>query len=155
MHNIDKPKLNKQAVNSGLNKSNFKDHLVHEAALSCNNIRDKNFDYSKATQLSCEAMNELNVSNGLETMLAAQMLSIHQLQQKTMAYAQCAGHIKIEKFYINSSIKLANCFVNQANLLAKLQGVAGQKIIMERVDVHQGGQAIVGNIHRGLGDKEN
>src|SRR3990167_10436469 len=151
MHNIDKPKLNKRAVNSGLNKRNFKDHLVHEAALSCNNIRDKSFDW----QLSCEAMDELNVSNGLQTMLAAQMLSIHQLQQKTMAYAQCAGHIKIEKFYINSSIKLANCFANQANLLAKLQGVAGQKIIVERVDVHPGGQDIVGNVHRGLGDKEN
>ena len=44
--------------------------------------------------------------------------------------------------------------MQQANTLAKLQGVGGQKIIIERVDVHQGGQAIVGNIQGGMGGKD-
>lgn len=43
--------------------------------------------------------------------------------------------------------------LQQATLLAKLQGGIGQKIIVEHVDVHQGGQAIVGNIQGGLGNK--
>ena len=87
-------------------------------------------------------------------MIAAQMLSIHKLQQKTMCYAQNINNFKLEKYYINSGVKLANCFVQQANLLAKLQGIGGQKIIIERVEVHQGGQAIVGSIHRGVDNKE-
>ncbi|KTD31197.1 hypothetical protein Lmor_2804 [Legionella moravica] len=54
----------------------------------------------------------------------------------------------------NAIVKLANCFVQQTNILAKLQGVGGQKIIVERVDVHQGGQAIVGNIQGSMGGKD-
>lgn len=47
----------------------------------------------------------------------------------------------------NSAVKLANCFTQQAALLAKLQGVGGQKIVVEHVEVHQCGQAVVGNIN--------
>jgi hypothetical protein len=41
-----------------------------------------------------------------------------------------------------------------SNALAKLQGVGGQKIVVERVDVHQGGQAVVGNIQGGKGGND-
>ncbi len=48
---------------------------------------------------------------------------------------------------------LTNCFTQQVGVLAKLQGIAGQKIVVEHVDVHSGGQAIVGNIHgTGVGE---
>ena len=87
-------------------------------------------------------------------MLAAQMLSIHHLQQRSMTYANACEGMKLQQYYTNAAIKLSNCFVQQANMLAKLQGVGGQKIIVERVDVHQGGQAIVGNIQGGMGNKE-
>jgi hypothetical protein len=50
---------------------------------------------------------------------------------------------------MNTAIKLSNTFVQQAALLAKLQGGGAQKIVVERVDVHQGGQAIVGSIQGG------
>ncbi|EHL30006.1 hypothetical protein [Legionella drancourtii] len=132
----------------------FKQILIHENALANNSYKDENFNLNEAEQFTHEAIGELNANNGMQSMLAAQMLSIHKLQQKTMCYAQNINNIKLEKQYINSAIKLSNCFVQQANLLAKLQGIGGQKITVERVEVHQGGQAIVGNIHRGLGDKE-
>lgn len=44
--------------------------------------------------------------------------------------------------------------MQQANLLAKLQGLGSQKITVERIEVHQGGQAIVGNIQGGRSNKE-
>nr|HAT8715386.1 hypothetical protein [Legionella jordanis] len=77
--------------------------------------------------------------------------SIHELQQTTMAFAISCTDLELKKYYTNAAIKLANCFTQQASVLAKLQGVGGQKIIVERVDVHQGGQAIVGNIQGGYG----
>ena len=86
-------------------------------------------------------------------MLIAQMLSIHKLQQTSMAFANAAGDLHLQRYYTNAAIKLANCFAQQANVLAKLQGIAGQKIVVEHVDVHSGGQALVGNIHgTGVGE---
>lgn len=60
-------------------------------------------------------------------MLAAQMYSIHELQQKTMIYANATDNLELQKYYTNSAIKLANCFVQQANILAKLQCVGGKR----------------------------
>lgn len=82
------------------------------------------------------------------------MLSIHQLQQRTIAYANACDDLELKMYCTNTTVKLANCFVQQANILAKLQGVGGQKIIVERVDIHQGGQAIVGNIQGSMGGKD-
>lgn len=127
-------------------KKNFNNRLVHKNAIATNNIRSDNFDMDKAKEKSKEALTALNTQSGLQAMLASQMLSIHELQQTTMAFAMGCTDLEIKKYYTNSAIKLANCFTQQASVLAKLQGVGGQKIIVEHVDVHQGGQAIVGNI---------
>jgi hypothetical protein len=131
------------------NESDFKRQLIHDNALANNSYKDESFELDKEKQSSKEAIAELNATNGLQSMLAAQMLSVHKLQQKSMCYAHNIKDYRLEKYYVNAGIKLANCFVQQANLLAKLQGIAGQKIIVERVDVHEGGQAIVGNVQRG------
>ena len=127
----------------------FIQHLVYEAALASNNFRDDNFNLDGAKQMSVEGLTALGATNGLQAMLAAQMLSIHQLQQKSMTYANAFDDFRMKQYYTNSAIKLTNCFVQQASMLAKLQGVGGQKITVERVDVHHGGQAIVGNIQGG------
>ncbi|WP_412754398.1 hypothetical protein [Legionella donaldsonii] len=127
-------------------KEKFVRHIIHENAIATNDIRSNKFDMDKAKQKSNAAMTAMNIDGGLQSMLAAQMFSIHELQQRTMIYANAADDLELKKYYTNAAIKLANCFTQQANILAKLQGVGGQKIIVERVDVHQGGQAVVGNI---------
>ncbi|MDW9176993.1 hypothetical protein SE924_10085 [Legionella pneumophila] len=135
-------------------KDRFSRHLLHENALACNDIRSEKFNMDRAKQNSDDAMRAIGVDGGLQSMLAAQMLSIHELQQRTMVYANGTDNLELKKYYTNSAVKLANCFVQQTNILAKLQGVGGQRITVERVDVHQGGQAIVGNIQGGMGNKE-
>ncbi|MGM9454754.1 hypothetical protein ACTAZI_15630 [Legionella bozemanae] len=130
----------------------FTRHLIKENILASNNVKNKNFDLNNAEAMSIEGLAALGAIDGLQSMLAAQMLSIHQLQQKSMTFANAVDDIQIKQYYINAAIKLGNCFVQQASLLAKLQGIGGQKIIVERVDVHQGGQAIVGNIQGGMGN---
>jgi hypothetical protein len=131
------------------NENDFKRQLMHDNALANKSYKDESFDLDREKQLSKEAIIELNASDGLQSMLAAQMLSVHKLQQKSMCYAQNIKDHRLEKYYVNAGIKLANCFVQQANLLAKLQGLGSQKITVERFEVHQGGQAIVGNIQGG------
>lgn len=133
----------------------FMQEIVHNSVLATNDFKTKHFDLKEATKINQEGLEALNAKDGLQSMLAAQMLSVHKLQQRAMTYVNnCNNHLKIEQYYTNAAIKLANCFVQQANMLAKLQGVGGQKIIVERFDVHQGGQAIVGNIQGGMGNKE-
>lgn len=89
-------------------------------------------------------------------MLIAQMTAIHSLQQMTIALANKTGFMDSKQFYTNSAVKLSNAFTQQASLLAKLQGVGGQKIVVEHMVVRDGGQAIVGNINTmGRGSDEN
>ncbi|CZG11155.1 hypothetical protein SC738_01545 [Legionella pneumophila serogroup 1] len=135
-------------------KENFNKHIIHKNAIATNDIRSENFDLDKAKERSRETLTALNAQDGLQAMLVSQMISIHELQQTTMAFANGCSAFELKKYYTNSAIKLTNCFTQQASVLAKLQGVGGQKIIVERVDVHQGGQAIVGNIQGGMGNKE-
>jgi hypothetical protein len=92
-------------------------------------------------------MKALKAQGGIQEMLVAQMTSIHLLQQTTIALANTAGFTDSKQYYTNSAIKLSNCFTQQAALLAKLQGIGGQKIVVEHVEVHHGGQAVVGTIN--------
>jgi len=157
MSNLRKNKDSKIVVSNTdveRKESNFKNNLINENMIASNNIRSSNFNLEQARQLSDDALVVLGAEDGLQSMLVAQMLSIHKLQQATMAFAQSVIDLEAKKSYTNTSVKLANCFVQQAALLAKLQGIGGQKITVERVEVHQGGQAIVGNINRGMGNKE-
>jgi hypothetical protein len=127
----------------------FNRHIIHKNAKTISDVTAHNFDINKATEISQNALGALGAKDSLQSMLAAQILSIHELQQKSMTYAHAADDFELKKYFTNATIKLANCFVQQVNTFAKLQGIVGQKITVERIDVHQGAQAIVGNIHGG------
>ena len=131
---------------SGSAVNRYKEYLEGLNARSSANILDPNFNYDKAIKKSKDGIEALATKEGLQAMLVSQMISIHELQQKTMAMANGISNSEHQKYYLSSAVKLANAFAAQATLLAKLQGVAGQKIIVERVDVYDGGQAVVGNI---------
>ena len=75
-------------------------------------------------------------------------------QMGALYYAHAVDNHELKQYFTNATVKLANCFVQQANMLAKLQGAGLQKIIVERVEVHQGGQAVVGNVQSGMGIKD-
>lgn len=137
-----------------LAKNRLLERTIRSNATACNNINHKDFDLEKAKNQSENDLVALQCEGGLQAMVAAQMLSIHKLQQTSITLAHGLSFSEASAYYTNTAIKLSNTFVQQANLLAKLQGGVGQKIIVERVDVHQGGQAVVGNIQGGMGNKE-
>lgn len=123
---------------------NFTDKIRKYNAIACSSRRGENWDHERAINESIDNLKALNAQGGLQEMIVAQMTSIHLLQQMTVALA--SGLTDTKQFYINSAAKLTNCFTQQATLLAKLQGKCGQKIVVEHVEVHHGGQAVVGNI---------
>jgi len=131
-------------------KKAFQDKVIQYNTLACNNRLENIDERAKAYAESENNIIALDAQGGLQEMLIAQMTSIHLLQQRTIALANRTGLIDPKQHLINSAIKLANCFTQQAALLAKLQGINGQKIIVEHVEVHHGGQAVVGNIEGGV-----
>jgi hypothetical protein len=127
--------------------SELKNSVINLNALSRCFALEENHDVLDARQESQAWLEALGAQGGLQEMLAAQMLSIHHLQQISIAMAnKTVMQPNHRQYFSNTAIKLANTFVQQATLLAKLQGAGSQKIVVEHVEVHHGGQAVVGNV---------
>ena len=139
-----------QKNQSGLSKKKaqdrFRKKLGYLSATASLVSSSKSFDLDVESGKAIETFEALGANGALQEMLVAQMLSIHELQQIAVTRAHGSNFDKSKEYHVNSAVKLSNCFTQQAALLARLQGGASQKITVERVDIHQGGQAIVGNV---------
>lgn len=131
-------------------KEKFKNQVIKLNSFTFEDILKEDFNADKCIARAKLNLEVLNTTSGIQEMLGAQLLSIHRLQQTSIMMAIGLKHLDGIQYYTNAAIKLANCFTQQANLLAKLQGGVSQKITIERVDVHHGGQAIVGDINQGV-----
>ena len=87
----------------------------------------------------------------IEAMLAAQMAAVHNA---TMTYAK---RLNIADTFMESEAaeqtfnKLARTFTTQMTALKQYRTGGQQKMTVEHVHVHDGGQAIVGNVQGGGG----
>ncbi|WP_209505911.1 MULTISPECIES: hypothetical protein [unclassified Ruegeria] len=85
----------------------------------------------------------------IEAMLAIQIGAIHQA---TMMMARRLNHVKTltqQDSAERALNKLARTFTNQVETLKRYRSKADQTVRVERVEVKEGGQAIVGNVHNG------
>ena len=135
-------------ITSNKSKNNFMVGIINGCALACSNPR-RDFNADHAIQDSKDGLAALETPDAVKTMLSAQMLAINNLLLTSVFLANSSSNLNLmlKQYYTNTSIKLANTFVQQANLLAKLQGIGNQPINVGRVDIHEGGQAVVGNIN--------
>ncbi|MHC4727051.1 MAG: hypothetical protein ACYS17_07430 [Planctomycetota bacterium] len=92
-------------------------------------------------------LNGIQPKDEIEGMFAIQMIGIHNLIMDCMSRATRAkliGHINL---YINRRTKLSRIFVNQIDILKKYRGKGQQEIVVEHVNVSEGGKAIVGVVN--------
>lgn len=85
----------------------------------------------------------------IEAMLAIQMGAIHQA---TMTMARRLNHVKSlpqQDSAERALNKLARTFTSQVETLKRYRSKADQTVRVERVEVKEGGQAIVGNVQNG------
>jgi hypothetical protein len=113
-------------------------------------------DTDAKKQISKEAMEALGVKDGVQLMLGAQMINIHEWQQRLMNFAFSSKTEECMLNLLNSAVKLSNLFVQQSNLMSKLQGQSNQPVVVDQVHVHSGGQAVVGSVatYHGEGSKK-
>jgi hypothetical protein len=89
--------------------------------------------------------------NEAEAMLAVQMVGTHSVAMDMLSRAkQAANPDQLERFGTLAT-KLLRTYTTQLEALAKVRRGGAQKVIVEHVHVHAGGQAIVGNVTGGQG----
>ena len=102
-----------------------------------------------ADKVNCcvELLSQIDPRDGVEGMLAAQMVGTHNL---AMTFLQQAAHADQKNLgiteNINRAVKLMRIFTSQMEALNKNRKKATQTVEVKHVHVHEGGQAIVGNI---------
>ena len=101
-------------------------------------------------------MTELNPWDGYEGMLISQMLvsydrAMHCFRMADNNKSSAEMYFSLQ----NQGVKLMRLYTQQLEALDKHRRKGNQKMIVEHVHVHKGGQAIVGNVNHkgGGGDK--
>src|SRR5215204_3505049 len=84
----------------------------------------------------------------IEAMLASQMAVTHALAVDMLGHARQSPTVPYMQVCATLATKLQRTFVQQVETLAKLRR-GEQKVTVEHVHVHAGGQAIVGAVTRG------
>lgn len=92
----------------------------------------------------------INPQDELEGMLAGQMVAVHNMSMEFSRRA-LLSNIASEAAdrYINRASKLMGLFTRQAEALQRYRTKGQQKIVVQHVQVGEGGQAIIGDVHQG------
>lgn len=98
-------------------------------------------------------LNAVKPQNELEGLLATQMSGVHSLAMEFLRRANYPNQTPVGVTEnIERANKLLRTFTAQLDSLNRLRGKGQQKVIVEHVHVHKGGQAIVGEVsHPGKG----
>ena len=110
-------------------------------------------------QVDIESLNHgLSLAQGIqprdeiETMLATQMAAVHMATIVFARRLQRAQNSVQRESAERGFNKLARTFVAQVEALKRHRSKGEQRVYVERVNVNEGGQAIVGNVSRGVGE---
>jgi hypothetical protein len=90
-----------------------------------------------------------------EAMLAIQMIGVHKATVEALYHLRNAGSAQSRETASNAANKLARTFAAQLEALSRYRGKGQQKVVVEHVHVHKGGQAIVGAVEGGGGRTKN
>ena len=89
----------------------------------------------------------LESENETEAMLGVQMASTHALAMELLARARHAEHVSTTNDYANVAVRLLRTYAAQMETFARLRRKGEQTVRVEHVHVHEGGQAVVGNVN--------
>jgi hypothetical protein len=105
-------------------------------------------------QTAVETLEQIKPEGALQSMLAAQMIAVHNSVIKFLVRADDSNQSREETdANVMRSTRLMRVFNDQLEAFASLKGkTSAQKVTVEHVHVYPGGQAIVGNVTRGEGE---
>ena len=145
---VKTPKASKASKATGTESKELNRHLVTQvwASLSCP------ADMTRSTQLEAgkaalAALEGIGPQDELEGQLAAQMVATHnaamECLRRAMLPEQTTAGLDIS---LKHAAKLLAVYCRQLETLDKHRGKGQQKVTVEHVHVHDGGQAVVGTV---------
>ncbi|GLS29304.1 hypothetical protein SAMN04488498_113106 [Mesorhizobium albiziae] len=96
----------------------------------------------------------LHPQDQVETTLGVQMAAIHFATVKAAENFAGARTVEVLDMQERALNRLARTFAAQVEALKRYRSKGEQRVIVERVTVHEGGQAIVGNVASGGAGEE-
>ena len=137
---------------SGSNHEQFGIILLNQLTSSLWAAHSDELYKQKQVAACLEAMVGISPQDESEGMLAAQMVACHRAAMECFRRAM----IKEQPFAgrqqnLSFANKLTRSYALAMEALDKHRGKGQQKVTVEHVHVHQGGQAIVGNVQTGAG----
>lgn len=94
-------------------------------------------------------VNDIRARDPIERMLAVQMAATHVALIRAGGWLAKADNLPRLEAYSTAYNKLARTYAAQMEALRKHRNGGQQKVMVEHVHVHPGGQAIVGDVHHG------
>ncbi len=124
----------------------LQNHLLNQALAGAWLPEGK--DNDDALMVKLAALQAIAPTDGLEGMLAAQMVATHEAAMECLRRAMISEQsFEGRDVNLKHGAKLMQIYTRQMEALAKHRGRGQQKITVEHVNVHAGGQAIVGNVN--------
>jgi hypothetical protein len=100
------------------------------------------------------AVTGIRARDEIEGMLATQMVATHVAAMTALRRLKGSETIPQQDSNGNLVVKLLRTYAAQVEALQRYRGKGQQKVTVEHVHVHAGGQAIVGTVNPGRGGKE-
>jgi hypothetical protein len=101
------------------------------------------------------AVHGIGANDEIEAMLAVQMVATHFAATRALRRLKGSDTTHQQDSNGNLAVKLLRTFAAQTEALQRYRGKGQQKVIVEHVHVHTGGQAIVGSVSQSVGGREN
>ena len=132
----------------GTNSQEFMDGVLRQLANAVSPGKDAD---EEAINFALAVIAGVEPKDELETMLAMQMVAVHLT---TMTFTRRLAHVETLDQQHGSERalnKLARTFAMQMEALKRYRTGGEQKVVVQHVNVNEGGQAIVGAVDRGRG----
>jgi hypothetical protein len=101
----------------------------------------------QASEYVVAAVHGIRPKDALEGMLAVQLVAAHTMAMECLKRAALPNQMDLGvEVNVNRGTKLMRTFASLTEALSRYRGKGEQKMIVEHVHVHKGGQAIVGQV---------
>ncbi|MFC4270591.1 hypothetical protein GQF03_02570 [Sneathiella chungangensis] len=108
-------------------------------------------DQAEKANNDLAAIASISPDGAMQSMLATQMVATHRAAMKALSQLHSVDTLRQADSAMNRASKLLNVHIKQIEAMNKLKGKGQQKVVVEHVHVHKGGQAIVGTVEGGGG----
>lgn len=133
---------------SGVNDRRASNAIISMAANSVIQVPDDNTEKHDSLNIVIGLLENIAPQDALEGMLAAQMVSAHNLASLMIKIATAPNQpLELAAQCMDRAAKLMNTYTNQLSALQKYRNNGKQTIQVQHVNIEAGGQAIVGNVN--------